>query len=160
MPMGRLRRHLTVPNVLATLLLAAVLATGLAVAAGGPNARKVDGVEIRGFEYQAPASSPFKTILKAGDLRLRAGCDGDGDLGLRALTRTSDAVYLSDGSGPLDESLELDVGEELQLPVNGQRDAVYRSAAGQVVAVHYAADDEEPLGGRTDCLVSGYTFVR
>jgi hypothetical protein len=160
MPMGRLRRHLTVPNVLATLLLAAVLATGLAVAAGGPNVRKVDGVEIRGFKYEAPASTPDRVILRAGALRMHASCDNDGDLGVAVRSTADDSTYLSHGDGGADEQLEMDAGNEGNIPVDGQRDIVFRSGAGQVVAVHYAADDNDPLGNRAECLVSGYTFVR
>jgi hypothetical protein len=158
--MSRLRRHLSVQNVLSTLLLAAVLATGVAVAASGPNVRRVDGVEIRGFEHRSQASTAPKTMLRVGDLRLEAGCDGDGDLGLSARSTSADAVYASVGPNQPNDDFELDVGEELQLDVDGQRDAVYRSASGQVIAVHYAADDDDPLGGRAECLVAGYTFAR
>jgi hypothetical protein len=150
-----MRLKLTYARV--TTALAATLALGGvgAALAGGGSAGSVDGTRVKRFNFAADAGDPGKTVLKAGDLSMRATCDGGGDLSAEVRTSSNNASYHSYGYSTDDSVYDFDEGSPEELSTGGERDGVYQPAHGDSVRIQYLALED----AQKDCVIAGFAFI-
>jgi hypothetical protein len=153
-----IRKRLSYARVTTALALALAAAAVAAAVAGGGDAGEVDGVKVQRFDFAADGKQA-KTF-QFGDLILRSKCTSGGTMSLKVKTASDDASYFSYGSSSPDQFVpDFDTGNPESLPVTGQRDGVYRPASGPRVAIQYFPNNSDPLGGKFDCLLSGFAFI-